>query len=217
MNLNEDQYSAVLATLNKRASRSKMTTILFIYVLLIALLSMPASLFYIKIKNNDRENVLSSLTRAATDTHSALTAITGLNNATRELIQSLDNFKASSNIENILNSQLAINAPFTKQENTLTKILEVAGPILLILSSLLFIGYILRLFIVFIKYNMQMSNDYDNQKISLLLSGGNTEEFSKILNNLRSHNISFEKTPYLPQEKIILKLIDLARVSKDKI
>lgn len=217
MNLNEDQYSAVLATLNKRASRSKMTTILFIYVLLIALLSIPASLFYIKIKNNDRENVLSSLTRAATDTHSALTAITGLNNATRELIQSLDNFKASSNIENILNSQLATNAPFTKQENTLTKILEVAGPILLILSSLLFIGYILRLFIVFIKYNMQMSNDYDNQKISLLLSGGNTEEFSKILNNLRSHNISFEKTPYLPQEKIILKLIDLARVSKDKI
>ncbi len=64
---------------------------------------------------------------------------------------------------------------------------------------------------------MQMSNDYDNQKISLLLSGGNTEEFSKILNNLRSHNITFEKTPYLPQEKIILKLIDLARVSRDKI
>ncbi|HBR1396679.1 TPA: hypothetical protein ACRRGH_002138 [Klebsiella pneumoniae] len=217
MNLNEEQYSAVLAALNKRASRSKMTTILFIYVLLIALLSIPASLFYIKIKNNDRENVLSSLTRAATEAHSALTAITGLNNATRELIQNLDNFKASTNTENILNSQLAISPTFTKQENTLTKILEIAGPILLILSSLLFIGYILRLFIVFIKYNMQMSNDYDNQKISLLLSGGNTEEFSKILNNLRSHNISFEKTPYLPQEKIILKLIDLARVSKDKI
>ncbi|HCB0648697.1 TPA: hypothetical protein MYL84_002838 [Klebsiella pneumoniae] len=217
MNLNEEQYSAVLAALNKRASRSKMTTILFIYVLLIALLSIPASLFYIKIKNNDRENVLSSLTRAATEAHSALTAITGLNNATRELIQNLDNFKASTNTENILNSQLAISPTFTKQENTLTKILEIAGPILLILSSLLFIGYILRLFIVFIKYNMQMSTDYDNQKISLLLSGGNTEEFSKILNNLRSHNISFEKTPYLPQEKIILKLIDLARVSKDKI
>ncbi|HBQ9249173.1 TPA: hypothetical protein M2O88_000441 [Klebsiella variicola] len=217
MNLNEEQYSAVLAALNKRASRSKMTTILFIYVLLIALLSIPASLFYIKIKNNDRENVLSSLTRAATEAHSALTAITGLNNATRELIQNLDNFKTSTNTENILNSQLAISPTFTKQENTLTKILEIAGPILLILSSLLFIGYILRLFIVFIKYNMQMSNDYDNQKISLLLSGGNTEEFSKILNNLRSHNISFEKTPYLPQEKIILKLIDLARVSKDKI
>lgn len=217
MNLNEEQYSAVLAALNKRASRSKMTTILFIYVLLIALLSIPASLFYIKIKNNDRENVLSSLTRAATEAHSALTAITGLNNATRELIQNLDNFKTSTNTENILNSQLAISPTFTKQEDTLTKILEIAGPILLILSSLLFIGYILRLFIVFIKYNMQMSNDYDNQKISLLLSGGNTEEFSKILNNLRSHNISFEKTPYLPQEKIILKLIDLARVSKDKI
>lgn len=217
MNLNEEQYSAALATLNKRASRSKMTTILFIYVLLTALLSISASLFYIKIKNNDRDNLLSSLTMAATGTHSALTAITGLNNATRELIQSLDNFKTSSNIENILNSQPAINSPFTKQENTLTKILEIAGPILLILSTLLFIGYILRLFIVFIKYNMQMSNDYDNQKISLLLSGGNTEEFSKILNNLRSHNISFEKTPYLPQEKIILKLIDLARVSKDKI
>ncbi|EPY7409527.1 hypothetical protein ACXEJP_004898 [Klebsiella quasipneumoniae] len=217
MNLNEEQYYAVLAALNKRASRSKMTTILFIYVLLIALLSIPASLFYIKIKNNDRENVLSSLTRAATEAHSALTAITGLNNATRELIQNLDNFKTSTNTENILNSQLAISPTFTKQENTLTKILEIAGPILLILSSLLFIGYILRLFIVFIKYNMQMSNDYDNQKISLLLSGGNTEEFSKILNNLRSHNISFEKTPYLPQEKIILKLIDLARVSKDKI
>ena len=101
MNLNEEQYSAVLAALNKRASRSKMTTILFIYVLLIALLSIPASLFYIKIKNNDRENVLSSLTRAATEAHSALTAITGLNNATRELIQNLDNFKTSTNTENI--------------------------------------------------------------------------------------------------------------------
>ncbi|HBQ6525145.1 hypothetical protein MXF07_17080 [Klebsiella pneumoniae] len=216
MNLNEEQYSAALATLNKRASRSKMTTILFIYALLISLVSISTSLFYIKIKSNDREDLLSSLTRAATETHSTLTAITGLNNATRELIQSLDNFKSSSNIGNILNSQLT-TAPVTKQENTLTKILEIAGPILLILSSLLFIVYILRLFIVFIKYNMQMSNDYDNQKISLLLSGGNTEEFSKILNNLRSHNITFEKTPYLPQEKIILKLIDLARVSRDKI
>lgn len=217
MNLNEEQYSAALATLNKRASRSKMTTILFIYALLISLVSMPTSLFYIKIKSNDREDLLSSLTRAATETHSTLNAITGLNNATRELIQSLDNFKSSSNIGNILNSQLTTTAPVTKQENTLTKILEIAGPILLILSSLLFIVYILRLFIVFIKYNMQMSNDYDNQKISLLLSGGNTEEFSKILNNLRSHNITFEKTPYLPQEKIILKLIDLARVTRDKI
>ncbi|AWL57496.1 hypothetical protein N5I79_28420 [Klebsiella quasipneumoniae] len=217
MNLNEEQYSAALATLNKRASRSKMTTILFIYALLISLVSMPTSLFYIKIKSNDREDLLSSLTRAATEAHSTLNAITGLNNATRELIQSLDNFKSSSNIGNNLISQLTTTAPVTKQENTLTKILEIAGPIILILSSLLFIVYILRLFIVFIKYNMQMSNDYDNQKISLLLSGGNTEEFSKILNNLRSHNITFEKTPYLPQEKIILKLIDLARVSRDKI
>ncbi|CDL31084.1 hypothetical protein [Enterobacter hormaechei] len=70
--------------------------------------------------------------------------------------------------------------------------------------------------IVFIKYYMQLSNEYDNQKMSFLMSKGDINDFPKILDSLRTHNISFDKTPVMAQEKIILGLIDALGFTKSK-
>ncbi|MGR7054131.1 hypothetical protein ACU637_25975, partial [Klebsiella aerogenes] len=104
----------------------------------------------------------------------------------------------------------------TSAESTIKEAISVAAPYLIFFTAIMFIGYTLRLLIIFIKYNMQMTNDYENQTFSFLLSRGSTSEFKDLIQTLRKHNINFEKTPNLPQEKLIYELIDLARSNKNK-
>ena len=63
---------------------------------------------------------------------------------------------------------------------------------------------------------MQLGTDFDNQKIAFVLSKGNQPQFQQYLESLRDHNISFEKTPSLPQEKIITGLIEAIGNVKNK-
>lgn len=81
---------------------------------------------------------------------------------------------------------------------------------------MIFIGFVMKVIFVFIKYYMQLVADYENQKIAYILSEGKMDNFEKYLSFLRKSNIQFEKTPSPPQEKIILSLIDALK-KKDSI
>lgn len=94
------------------------------------------------------------------------------------------------------------------------KIAESIAAIIISFSVLMFIGFVMRAMLVFIKYYMQLGTDFENQKIAFMLSKGEGEKFTKCLSALREHNISFEKTPSLPQEKIIDKVIELTKSVK---
>jgi hypothetical protein len=100
--------------------------------------------------------------------------------------------------------------------NSTDKIADGIVSIIVSFSILLFIGYVMRVAIVFIKYYMQLSNDYENQKVAFLLSRSKPDTFSEILSSLRSQNIGFDKTPQLPQEKIISALIEAIGLAKGK-
>lgn len=50
MVLDEQKYNEILKTMEKRASRSKITTLLFLYILLTAVLCIPATYIFIKQK-----------------------------------------------------------------------------------------------------------------------------------------------------------------------
>ncbi|PVZ85493.1 hypothetical protein C9426_19675 [Serratia sp. S1B] len=88
--------------------------------------------------------------------------------------------------------------------------------IIISISIFFFIAYSMKIMIVFIKYYMQLISDYENQRLSFILSNGNLDEFTKTLNNLRAYNIGFDKTPSMPQEKIILSLIEAVGLAKSK-
>jgi len=102
------------------------------------------------------------------------------------------------------------------QKDKSEKIADSIATVIVSFSLLLFIGYVMRVSIVFIKYYMQLGNDYENQKIAFMLSKNDTEEFKDILQSLRTHNITFDKTPSLPQEKIISSIIGAINSSKQK-
>ncbi|EFZ70574.1 hypothetical protein ECOK1357_1423 [Escherichia coli OK1357] len=217
MVLDEQKYNEILKTMEKRASRSKITTLLFLYILLTAVLCIPATYIFYKAESNKRDNALASLRLSSQQIESAFEKFTIMQQLTDKLAQASENLNASKNSNPIIKkNESGINSTYLNTKSTFEKAIETAAPYLLILSGILFTGYILRLFIVFIKYNMQMSNDYDNQRIAFLLSQGDTDEFGKIIQTLREHNVSFEKTPNLLQEKIIIELMSLLRSSKNK-
>ncbi|QVK37454.1 hypothetical protein [Enterobacter asburiae] len=112
------------------------------------------------------------------------------------------------------NTKIILQGLFSKDPSE--KIADAITSIIVSLSILFFIGYVMKIMIVFIKYYMQLSNEYDNQKMSFLMSKGDINDFPKILDSLRTHNISFDKTPVMAQEKIILGLIDALGFTKSK-
>ncbi|MGA6086324.1 MULTISPECIES: hypothetical protein [unclassified Providencia] len=88
------------------------------------------------------------------------------------------------------------------------KIADSIATVLLNLSLIIFIGFVMKAVLVFIKYYMQLGTDFENQKLAYAMSKGEIDKFAIILKNLRENSISLEKTPTLPQEKIILSLIE---------
>lgn len=100
------------------------------------------------------------------------------------------------------------------EKTTSEQIAESIAGLIISFSVLMFIGFVMRAILVFVKYYMQLGTDFENQKIAFMLSAGDSDEFSKNLSNLRAHNITFEKTPSLPQEKLISKIIELVNISK---
>lgn len=99
-------------------------------------------------------------------------------------------------------------------KSTSEKIAESISALAISFSVLMFVGFVMRVLLVFIRYYMQLGTDFENQKIAFLLSKGEKDDFSKNLSTLREHNISFEKTPVMPQEKMLDKFIELTKSLK---
>lgn len=100
--------------------------------------------------------------------------------------------------------EITYNTAKSKSE----KIADSIATVLLTLSLIIFVGFIMRAVLVFIRYYMQLGTDFENQRLAYIISKKEGMDFSKTLQDLRSSGINFEKTPQLPQEKIILSLIN---------
>lgn len=100
---------------------------------------------------------------------------------------------------------------YNTTKNQSEKIADSIATVLLTLSLIIFVGFIMRAVLVFIRYYMQLGTDFENQRLAYIISKKEGGDFSKTLQDLRSSNINFEKTPQLPQEKIILNLIDVLK------
>lgn len=96
-------------------------------------------------------------------------------------------------------------------DDKITSVAASVSRVLLNLSIIIFLGFIMRAVLVFIRYYMQLGTDYENQKLAYMLSKGSTETFGNVLTTLRENKINFEKTPVPPQEKIILSALDIVK------
>ncbi|WP_010284267.1 hypothetical protein [Pectobacterium brasiliense] len=96
-------------------------------------------------------------------------------------------------------------------DGRISKIAESISAVLLNLSVIVFLGFVMRAVLVFIRYYMQLGTDYENQRLAYILSKGDNNKFSDILYTLRENKINFEKTPSPPQEKIILSALELLK------
>lgn len=203
MNLEPDEYKKVLFALESRTKKSKIAT----YSIILLSLFMVVSFFSSFLYYHNQEKKSGSLQDLITIIEKANSAIKSLSDLNQEITDNKSGVKRSDITPTVSNKPA---------ESTIKEAIAVAAPYLIFFTAIMFIGYTLRLLIIFIKYNMQMTNDYENQTISFLLSKGSTSEFKDLIQTLRSHNINFEKTPNLPQEKLIYELIDLARSNKNK-
>ncbi|POK24114.1 hypothetical protein C1651_22025 [Klebsiella pneumoniae] len=225
--MDEEQkiYLETLKELNTRSISTRRITITFIYILLLATALVLTGIFAIKSKNNNPiTNFISSMIDGNNELYQATTI---LNNYTKAL-EAFFNTK-TQNLHDKKNSvsdaNTARNDRFKLQPDDLIylkkdkseKIADSIASILISFSVLLFIGYVTRIFVIFTKYYMQLSNDYENQKIAYMLSRGDISKFSSTLDALRNHNISFDKTPHPPQEKLIAGLTEaIAAQTKSK-
>lgn len=203
MNLEPDEYKKVLFALESRTKKSKIATYSIILLSLFMVVSFFSSFLYYH-NQEKKSGSFQDLITIIEKTNSAIKSLSDLN---QEITDNKSGVKRSDITPTVSNKPA---------ESTIKEAIAVAAPYLIFFTAIMFIGYTLRLLIIFIKYNMQMTNDYENQTISFLLSKGSTSEFKDLIQTLRSHNINFEKTPNLPQEKIIYELIDLARSNKNK-
>ncbi|MBE4810300.1 MULTISPECIES: hypothetical protein [Enterobacter] len=203
MNLEPDECKKVLFALESRTKKSKIATYSIILLSLFMVVSFFSSFLYYH-NQEKKSGSLQDLITIIEKTNSAIKSLSDLN---QEITDNKSGVKRSDITPTVSNKPA---------ESTIKEAIAVAAPYLIFFTAIMFIGYTLRLLIIFIKYNMQMTNDYENQTISFLLSKGSTSEFKDLIQTLRSHNINFEKTPNLPQEKLIYELIDLARSNKNK-
>lgn len=212
------EYQEILKVLEKRASKSRMTIIILIYSMMIAASIVVGAAYYIKTNQSpisELTNYLFSISEKAKtevalrELKETFQALSKNNNPTsNEITQHSDNealpFTASA-----FNYLLPNNSPSEKIASSIASVL-------LSFSLILFIGFVMKSILVFIRYYMQLGTDFDNQKIAFILSKGDQSQFQQYLSSLRDHNISFEKTPPLPQEKIIASLIEALGNARNK-
>lgn len=218
---NDIKPDPIIAILEKRAKSARITMLVFIYLIFTAMLLVFSGVVMMKSKNdNPFKSFINMLYTPNGVDFSNFIPKTTQNNITLPLKKEekrveegtnqdeLEQFVKSINIKSrIMDSYLSWKSP--SQE-----LAESVASIVISLTLLIFVGFVMKASIMFIKYHMQIGNDYDNQKIAYLLSKGDIDVFEKTLGCLRTHNITFEKTPNLPQEKIIDGLINALNISK---
>ncbi|WP_426606919.1 hypothetical protein [Pantoea anthophila] len=234
MNIHQDDnasYSYILKTLEGRARKTRRNVFVLIYFLVIVVAGVILIAYNIKntsnsplanaisaaIDSNNREKLNGLILQASSDQY--LTKVKeGLNSKSlsKERADKVER-EVKSMTDDEVDSQLLSNwsnyiRPF---KSTSEKIAESIASLFISLSILMFIAYVMRVLLVFIKYYMQLGADHENQQMAFMMSKGDHEMFSKNLSLFRAHNINLEKTPSMPQEKLIMGLIDVAKNAKD--
>ncbi|EPD3668475.1 TPA: hypothetical protein ACNH39_002171 [Serratia marcescens] len=104
-------------------------------------------------------------------------------------------------------ARAAAAAVYTRETSTTPySYASAIGSLVLKLTLGLFVLYIMRTVFVFIKYYMQLGNDYENQRLAYLLSKGDSKTFRENLETLRGNVIQMERMPKIPQEKLISEI-----------
>lgn len=210
-NFIDNEY--ILKTLDKRARSTRLIMITFVYIMLFSMMAVIAGIISLKANNNNSVNdIISNLFHKNTNDTDAF-----IDKMIKKSQNEINKTKTEINegfSDTAFNTKIILQGLFSKDPSE--KIADAITSIIVSLSILFFIGYVMKIMIVFIKYYMQLSNEYDNQKMSFLMSKGDINDFPKILDSLRTHNISFDKTPVMAQEKIILGLIDALGFTKSK-
>ncbi|ENL8728496.1 hypothetical protein AB6I73_003437 [Citrobacter amalonaticus] len=214
MDIEDKDFQHTLLALEKRAKFTKIVTLSFVYIMFISMIIVIAGVVSMK-ANSD--NAVSRFITGVLDKDKVESARV-LNENMQKFF---DELAISENPKPIHDDQNKVSRkPFQPSDlvffrkDTSEKIADSVTSIIVSFSILIFIGYVMRVAIVFIKYHMQLGTDYDNQKIAFLLSKGHPEEFRNNLETLRNHTIGFDKTPLPPQEKIIMGLIEAVGVTR---
>lgn len=214
MEIKEKDYLDILTTLEKRTKHTKIIILTFVYILFFSMIIVIGSVISIKARN---DNAVNKLITAVLDNNKMHTGIYLPDTLHSNVEQPNDkNTAIYDDTNKTTRKPLTPGDLIMFRGNSTDKIADGIVSIIVSFSILLFIGYVMKVAIVFIKYYMQLSNDYENQKVAFLLSRSNPDTFSEILSSLRNQNIGFDKTPQLPQEKIISALIEAIGLAKGK-
>lgn len=210
-NIGQDEIYKIL---DKRARQTKLTIVALVYTLTIIATLVFVGIFYTK--NNDNSpfskfiNTIMESENKEKNTEFANLVASAFEKATKGVNN--NNFTPLN--ENKSSDGVQLGDTFVLKDRTSEKIADSIASVLLSLSLMIFIGFVMKAILVFVRYYMQLGTDFENQKIAYILSKGQEESFKNILINLRENNINFEKTPNLPQEKILLSMLDVLKSNK---
>lgn len=225
--VNNDEYQQILSILDKRSRVTRLTLIILVYILIFAVGLVFFGVFYTKNNENSPfgkiiSSFMDSTSSPSDSSKRLLTLLKTLNDQSQVYLSDMNeiNKKISEEYnlhpsnEGISRGSLRAGDSVFLRGNNSQKIADSIASVLLSLSLMIFVGFVMKAILVFIRYYMQLGTDFENQKIAYLLSKGEVGPFNDILSTLRKSNINFEKTPSLPQEKIILSLVDALKSSK---
>lgn len=213
---NKKEYNEILKVLERRASKTRAAIFILVYSLVVVVTFVMMGAFYLKSNEPSFDAFINSIIGKSEQEKKQ--------EAFNQLVKALDGLTISQNVisgtirpkeTNIQNNNSEINQS-NKNLSSSEMIASSIATVLLSLSIMIFIGFVMKAMLIFVRYYMQLGTDFENQKIAFILSKGEQSNFNITLTVLREHNINFEKTPSLPQEKIITGLIEAIGLAKDK-
>lgn len=218
---NDIEPDPIIAVLEKRAKSARITMLVFIYLIFSAMLLVFSGVVMMKSKNDNpfKSFINMFYTPNGVDVSDYVQKTfrnnvnTPLKTETKKIVKEATQDEFEQMVKN-LDIKSRLMESYRSWRSPPQELAESVASIVISLTLLIFVGFVMKASIMFIKYHMQIGNDYDNQKIAYLLSKGDIDVFEKTLGSLRTHNITFEKTPNLPQEKIIDGLISALKISK---
>ena len=218
---NDIEPDPIIAVLEKRAKSARVTMLVFIYLIFTAMLLVFSGVVMMKSKNDNpfKSFINMFYTPNGIDVSDFVQSAfqensnNPLKREAKKVETEINQDEFEQMVKNIdIKSRLMES--YRSWKSPPQELAESVASIVISLTLLIFVGFVMKASIMFIKYHMQIGNDYDNQKIAYLLSKGDIDVFEKTLGSLRTHNITFDKTPNLPQEKIIDGLISALKTSK---
>jgi len=220
---NHIEPDPIIAVLEKRAKSARVTMLVFIYLIFTAMLLVFSGVVMMKSKNDNpfKSFVNMIYSPKVIDASSFVQRVhsENFNKPIRTEAKKVEAEASQDEFEQMIKNldvKSRIMDTYRSWKSPPQELADSVASIVISLTLLIFVGFVMKASIMFIKYHMQIGNDYDNQKIAYLLSKGDIDVFEKTLGSLRTHNITFEKTPNLPQEKIIDGLISALNIAKKK-